>query len=122
MEINATLFIQFINFLVAYLMLRSLFLKPAIKEIMYENGIKNDLATTVTARRVIIEQKTAQKLAQWKSYQQDFIAHMPSLLRTEIFVFKDLNFEVSHPRLSSEYIEKTSDHIASQLTKRLEHE
>lgn len=57
MEINATLIVQAINFLVAYVLLRMLFFKPVVHAIKEEDNQRDGLLSGIEERMQLLRHK-----------------------------------------------------------------
>lgn len=80
MNINATLIIQAFNFLIAYLLLRFFFLKPAMAIIRQEQAHMDGLIGQVNEKRKLLLALEHQRQEQWRKAQQEFLNRMPQTI------------------------------------------
>lgn len=112
MEINSTLFVQLINFIIAYLILRIFLFKPIVAVVAQETNERESLIALVEARTVIVQQKETERRQRWLEHQEEFASIIPVITRPELFVFKEIE-----PQLTLQPIEqKTIDRTVSQIT------
>ncbi len=70
MEINATIFVQAVNFLITYYMFRQILLKPAYKEFCAERDIEFGLQENIEVyKRSLLKEKGKQEKA-WQAFAE----------------------------------------------------
>jgi len=79
MQINATIIVQAFNFFGAYLLLRMLFFKPAVKALNEEQLEKNGIKKTIDNREKKLEQTVEQKGLAWRRSQEQFAQAKPNI-------------------------------------------
>jgi len=77
MNINATLFVQMINFYIFYLIMRKWLFKPVIAIIDVDNTKKSHLMHTIEDQRITIENKEKERQEQRHSNRAYFQKHWP---------------------------------------------
>lgn len=82
--INATLIVQAFNFFIAYLMLRTLLFKPAMKLIEQEQQEHKNLDKQISDREKALEEKEKQKEKEWKEKQAAFKEAAPEIRPTHV--------------------------------------
>ena len=86
MNINATLFVQAINFFIAYLLFRFILLKPAYQVIQQEQQEKERLENRLVADKQALMDMHNIRVVRWRSCQQFCRSYMPGeLSKAEIF-------------------------------------
>lgn len=91
MEINLTLFIQVINFLIAWALLRILYFKPAVEYIAHRKKEYDHLINTFSYWQTKITAKEHEKSLMWSDFKIFSKTHGPSISKTEEV------FKYSHP-------------------------
>lgn len=85
MNINATLFIQIINFGVAFLLFRFLLFKPAMAIIEQERVHVDSLNKLVETDRAHLEERRKQVREQWGDARKYFEGHVPEPVSVNFF-------------------------------------
>lgn len=101
MNINATLFVQAINFLIAYFLFRFILLKPAYREIVQEQNEQDSLEGIVAADHKLLEDTHAQRATQWQVCQKDCRRYLPkSIQQAQMFrgITPDVSVHVPPPK------------------------
>jgi len=118
MNINATLFVQAINFFIAYLLFRFILLKPAYQAIQLEQQEKDQLEERVESDKKALDDMRQLKIAQWRSCQQQCTDYIPGALQ-KVEIFRGIVPSVSVPTLSIQdrriMKERISHTIASRI-------
>lgn len=91
MEINLTLFIQVINFFIAWALLRVLYFKPAVEYLDHRKKEYDHLINTLSYWQTKITTKEHEKSRIWHDFKIFSKKHGPSIAKTE-----DV-FRYSHP-------------------------
>lgn len=94
MNINATLFVQAINFLIAYFLFRFILLKPAYREIVLQESEQEKLEGIVAADERSIEEAREQRAAQWQACQRDCRKDLPEQIH-EVEMFRGIAPKIS---------------------------
>lgn len=119
-EINLTLFIQAINFIIAYFILRMFFFRPVIAAIRQEDHEKESLIDTIEQRRIMLEDREKERQMQWRTCQDYFVQHAPVLLSQPIPIKKS-SIKLITPSLDSKEIEEYSTVIANDIVQKVRH-
>lgn len=72
MEINCTLFVQCLNFGIAYVILSRLIFKPTLEAILEERAKRETTQEAIVASQAAIENLQAKRTADWKYAQKQF--------------------------------------------------
>lgn len=118
-NINLTLIVQAINFIIAYYLLKHLYLKPILdlntKDEFKIKAIESELNSEI----MILKQKNALKESKWNSYK--------SLFKQDIFKLSEIKY-IKRPfnigikfdqNISEAEILKTAQNIANNLEKKV---
>lgn len=80
MEINFTLFVQMGNFFVAYIMLRTLFLNPALRLLQQIEKRKNDAHSELQQHESKLIEQRNQLQVEWNAYKRYCKEAKPSVV------------------------------------------
>lgn len=114
MNINATLFVQAINFFIAYLLFRFILLKPAYQVIWQEQKDQKQLEGRVTADERSLEVMRKNRLAQWHACQQYCKKYLPEEL-TKVEVFRGITPPISAYTPSSQELRSIQNRISQAI-------
>ena len=98
-NVNFTLIIQGLNFLIAYVLINKLLLKPAIKIINQEEVLEQSLQLDLEKAKKNLEVIKNLKREKWERFQKHFSQNSPDVLKrmyerlerpAKPFVFEDL--------------------------------
>jgi len=128
MNINITIFIQIVNVLIGFLILKYLLFKPALKYLQAEEKKKENMSKNISDQENLLDSKIQDKSQRWKEYQRYFSQNCPKLVSkktphlTEQKVEKALreNEDQDFP-LSEQEITNMKQHVEKALIERLEH-
>ena len=116
MNVNATIFVQIINFLAAYFIIRFLLLKPALIIINSEDKNLNKLKSQVALGQKKLDEHELKKANLQKSDLQKIISLWPDF--KQFAQAKVLSIS-TRPSLSNEVIEQFSQKLSSTIAKRV---
>lgn len=100
MNINLTIIVQVINFLIAYILIVNILLKPAIKIILKKRKKIADLKTDLKNEQeklLFLESKKAQL---WEIYLADLRNNKPKVIEQNNLIFLNINSYVKYKQLS----------------------
>jgi hypothetical protein len=97
MNLNVTLIIQALNFFVAYVVFRSLLLKPAVAIIQQERAQNDELRKAIDHNYTLIDQKGHERSLRWQQCHQMYLESKPAVEDPELYVFKKLSPEIEYP-------------------------
>jgi hypothetical protein len=80
MMINATLLVQIANFIVAYYLLRFLFLNPVSRMIEQEDDVKKRQHEAISVQKDQVAQHVVIKREEWQQCQKYFRENSPEIL------------------------------------------
>ena len=90
MELNVTLFIQMINFFIAWFILRVLYFKPAIAFLDQQQEEHDQLIATLRRWQGGITLKEHEIAHVWSALKLFSKDHKPDSLHPDFFIFKDI--------------------------------
>lgn len=115
-----TILIQMVNFLIAYLIIRCIFLSPAVKVLTEEQEEQAQTMSTIEQLKNANIAKQDTMAYRWTTCQLTLQAHSPKVAQTErSMLVKETDASVSVPQPSPESIEPLVAQVAHQLTERL---
>lgn len=103
MEINCTLFVQGLNFGIAYIILSRLIFKPVLEAILEERAKREAMREAIVASQASIETLEAKRTADWKYAQKRFGGSL-----------KKISFK--HPIMSCSYEYKYEAPTSAQVS------
>ena len=116
--INATLLIQMVHFLVAYLLVRYGIIRPALAIIAQEDALSVSVHETIHVRRLAIEKKQQELDAYWHYCKQRFAQHSPSVMEPiRWFEIK----EKEHIKILPGELQEQLNELTTIIVKRLQH-
>lgn len=84
-DVNSTVFVQVINFLIAWWVLSKFLFKPVVEVILKERKEKQALQTGLAKQKKVLEGIQQQQKEEWKGYLARFKKHLP-LLQDQVVV------------------------------------
>ncbi len=121
MYINATLLVQILHFLIAYIILRTLFFGPALRELEAEKRERVLLEDGIQAVRLALEKKQSTREAQWQEVRRFYIINRPALDNHDLFFFRNITPSLGAPRIQerevADLIAQTSSEFISKIRK-----
>ena len=118
MNINATLFVQAINFFIAYLLFRFIFLKPAYRAIVQEQTDREKLEGLVASDEQSLAQVRKKQIAGWRACQRDCQKHLPGGLN-EVEIFRGIAPNMSADTFSSKERHAMTERISQSIIARV---
>lgn len=120
MQINMTLVVQALHFIIAYTMLRRLLFRPVITVIEQETLHTDALVSAIESRTVIVQEKTRDCKERWAHYQKEMRAHVPSIDQYDAII-QHIAPVYTAPYYSPEQIKKVTHTVATALTEKVKH-
>jgi len=118
MNINATIFVQAINFFIAYLLFRFIFLKPVYSEIQQEKEYLASLTSSVQKNEQGLLEKKNENLKQWNGMRAYFVRYKPEIIDRRSIFYESLP-QISIRTLSEEEQKELVETISHDLAKRM---
>ena len=113
LTINLTLVIQIANFLVAYLLISKLLLRPGYIAVSVDTRKERRLNNSIVARQELIAHKQLYKADRWSLFQDHFDKQKP-LLVDKLRLVHPLD-EVQLPHLSKAQLELLSKELTAKI-------
>lgn len=85
MNVNATLFVQAINFVIVYWMLRLFLFKPIVTIIEHEKSQENAMLDIIDQQKKSLEIQEKERQRYWYTCQEYFLLHQPDLSQKTSF-------------------------------------
>ncbi len=119
MQLNITLFIQIVHFLIAYLLLRYFFLKPAIVALEKRNAHEQELQLLLRIEEEKVEAQQKKQNLLWKDAKRRFTEYIQVCDQKIIKPVLVVPIEYSHelPNAKEPFVQE----IAREIEKRVEH-
>jgi len=119
--INATLFVQAFNFFIAYLLLRTLLFKPAMKSIDQEQQERDHLDQQIADRQTSLEQKAQQKEKDWEEKQAAFKEAAPDIRPSHV-AYTEVEPEQKPVKPDEQELEALVDEVQEAVEKKVRHD
>ncbi len=113
LTVNLTLLVQIGNFLLAYLLISKLFLRPGYAVVSSDTNKERQLNNSIVARQELIAHKQLYKADRWKLFQDHFHKQKPALSE-ELTLVHPLD-EVDLPRLTADQLAQLSKEISQTV-------
>lgn len=118
MNLNITLVVQAINFVIAYHIITKILLKPAVKRIIQEKAEDKALEDRITAEVSQRDAYLAYKNERWQECQRYFKHHIPTLVRNNNYKNYQ-SFSILEPAFNDKELEKAAHMIAKDLKNKI---
>lgn len=121
MNVNATLFIQMINFFIVYWMLRLLLFKPVVAIIQHEQAQEKALHDIIDQQKTSLDIQEKERQRTWYACQEYFAMHQPSFSQRQLIVEStEYDTKVAHP-ISADSIAHTITDVRNALEEKIKH-
>ncbi len=117
-EVNATIFVQIINFFIAYLLFRFLLFKPAHHIILQQESDLKDLNDRIQDTQKRVHDKQMYQYTQWQQCHDYYITNVPQVpAKVELLrgVIPSLRYEIPENARLEQLITKESDRLVTLL-------
>ncbi len=118
MNINATLFVQAINFFIAYLLFRFILLKPAYHAIVQEQEDQGRLEGLVAGDKKSLEDTRKKQTARWLACQRYCKKYLPGQIN-EVELFRGITPKISVHAPSSRELSSMTERISQTIIARV---
>ncbi len=119
MNINATLFVQAINFFIAYLLFRFILLKPAYRAIVQEQEDQGRLEGLVAGDKRSLEDARKKQVARWVACQRYCKKYLPGQIN-EVELFRGITPKISVYAPSLKELHSMRERISQTIIARVE--
>lgn len=122
MEINFTLFVQMGNFFVAYVMLRTLFLKPALHLLQQVEQHKDNAQTELQRHESKLLEQRSILQAEWSAYKRYCRHAVPSVVEVmRTGPSQDGGVACAVPSMTPEQIKQLASDLEKRITAKVSH-
>ena len=122
MVINITILIQIVNFIVAYVIIRTLLLKPVVAIILQAEEHRADLDESIANIAKANKAKEETMARHWAACKQEFGEHAPQIAEAELALRTEKIVELQEiPELDKKSVEPMADGVADELVERMSH-
>ena len=115
MTVNATIFIQAINFFIAYIFLRTFLFKPAVAVIQHEQKEEESVKAIITQQEESLILKEKERQEHWYKCRTFFEKHRPAIDTSLLFIFKGRIPDVTPYRIDDAVVEKLMTDVERAL-------
>jgi len=119
MTINGTIFVQAVNFGIAYVLLRELLCKPAIEAIRTEQQVEQTLHGAIEDKKTTLQEKQVELYQQKLTGHRHFIKNRPNIKDLDLFVFSHITPPVVQAPIEEQQIERLTKQMTENLVKRM---
>ena len=122
MEINSTLFVQCVHFMIAYIVIKKFLLHPAYMFIKNEHDKRQRLIRLIEKRQEIVAHKEDTLHTQWQHYVHSFSVHTPHITDRELHLFT-YDAPVYHAvSFDSNFIKNETQRIEKSIIQAIRHQ
>jgi hypothetical protein len=121
MNVNATVFVQALNFFITYVMLRHFLFRPTVAIIEHEHAQEAALRDIIEQQKKSLEIQEKERQRHWYICQEYFNIHQPSL-NLKTFSSSDETEQVGTDLfVSDDTIAETVETVSKTLEEKLKH-
>lgn len=121
-ELNITIFIQIVNFMIAYVIIRTLLLKPTVAVILQEQAHLDLLEGSIESISKSNKAKEETMTRRWTACRQQFGGHAPEVAQSEQALrTKTVEVTPEVAAFDKKSIEPMADSLADELVERMSH-
>ena len=113
LSVNLTLLVQTVNFLVAYVLITRILLKPGYDVVAADSRKEKQLKSNIVARQELIAHKQLYKADRWKLFQDHFHKQKPSIEKVLPLVHPLEELEL--PQLTAKQLVHLSEEISETV-------
>ncbi|MBI2774430.1 hypothetical protein HYX58_00260 [Candidatus Dependentiae bacterium] len=117
MLINATFFVQMINFAIAYIALDRILLRSVVKDIQTQNQQDRALTAQLEKSQRQIEELKKKEVARWREWQSIFKLKLPQFKQESAVINQELILKPEEPDKAK--VDRMRDEIAGVIVKRI---
>ena len=114
--LNATLLMQMFHFMIAYLIIRYLFLVPILKIIRVDHAHTQQIINEITSYKEQIQLNEQQKKKIWKQCQHFFALHTPAIFQIEHSLYKIQAQAIKPVELNTKELEMRTQKLSQAIT------
>ncbi len=121
MEVNITVFVQMFNFMIAWFLLRMLYLKPAITVLDQEQHEHDAIVDKKHKWQHSVITKQQDIESRWHMLKRFSKQHRPDIAHPDFFVFKDVASQIDPEPIDKDQIKTLSQEIAQAIVTGVDH-
>ena len=114
MNVNATILVQFGNFILVYIVLRTQLFRPAVEIIEAEKNNRVKIKDAIDSAHLLIEQTSKQDMQQWHTFHTFYSNAQDSMHYPEC-IFSKISPSVDYPTVSDDMVQQLIDRTTVQL-------
>ena len=111
MELNVTIFIQMINFFIAWFILRVLYFKPAIAFLDQQQKEHDQLVAILRRWKTDITVKEHEIDQVWSALKLFSKAHKPDSMHPDFFIFKHIAPALEQPSVDKKQVDRLTKEV-----------
>lgn len=117
MNINSTLFVQAVNFFIAYLLFRFVLLKPAYKTIEQEDQHYKSLEELVMQDQALLEEVKQKQIDQWQACRDYCKNYVPEIYKRAI-LFRGIGPKIAYAPVSEQELRVLKTNLIKAIISR----
>ncbi len=117
MSINLTLLVQIVHFMLAYVIITRLFLRPGYAAVKSDLNRVRQLRNRIVARQELIAHKQTYKRTRWELFQDYFYKQKPEISKELLVSYPQK--EIMYKPLTQEELSSLSDEISTAIKKKV---
>jgi len=118
-SVNFTLVFQAINFLIAYIMIRKLLLRPVVEALHEDERQYGQHVEMIEVQRERVRVKNSEIEDRWKECQHEFKEHEPDVDPTQQVIVKVVIGIKKIPPLDKKTVDEISEKTANELIEKV---
>ncbi len=122
MNINITLLIQIFNFIIAYVIVRTLLLKPAVAVILQEEEYRAHLDASIESNLKANKAKEETMAHRWTTAKEIFASRAPDVVQAEQALRVPTEAKMPKiPEIDKRVLKPMAADVADELVERIRH-
>ena len=118
-QVNITVLVQIINFLIAYAILRFILFRPAVELILADEKKRSDLREAIASKYSLITREKGVLLAQWQQAHLFYEQHAPVVDDSLHGFFAGIYPVQEYPHISDEAAQQLIESTVHELVKKV---
>lgn len=118
-QVNATIVVQIINFLIAYAIMRFIALRPAVVLIEAEEKKRTGLHEVIAYNYLLIQRERDALQQQWQEGHLFYEQQVPDTKKEELILFKGIYPEQEDLYCSEQEVDLLIENASKELVKRV---
>jgi hypothetical protein len=117
--LNSTLVLQIIHFIIAYVIIRCIFLRPAVALILAKEKKRADMRNAITHHYVLIDREKEALQKNWHTNVMVYQEHAPMLEEGEGSPATAAPLEIDYPQVSDAVAQELIAQTTQELVKKV---